>query len=160
MSFSTKAVVAPYNGVPTLSIRLANSRRNQILEADVGLTLLRNERTVEGQTIRRFYDLALLRSHTPVFALTFVVMHPVDEQSPLAGATRQSLVAEGAELLVTVTGLDETMSQTIHARTSYDASDILFDHRFMDIFGFTEAGRIVIDLDRFNDVEPVASPSS
>ena len=86
VSFSKAVTVARYNGVPTLSVRLANSRRNQILEADVRLTLVRNERTAEGQQMRRFYDFALARGHTPIFALTFTVMHPIDERSPFFGA--------------------------------------------------------------------------
>ncbi len=96
--FSMRMTVAPYNGVETLQVRLANGRRNQIL---------RNERSTEGLTMRRFHDLRLLRDHTPIFMMTFTVMHPIDADSPLHGATRESLAAGNAELLVTVTGLDE-----------------------------------------------------
>ena len=153
VSFSRFVTVAPHNGVPTLSVRLANSRRNQILEADVRLTLVRNEFTAEGQRMRRFHDLALARGHTPIFALTFVVMHPIDERSALFGQDASSLLAQDVELLVTVTGLDETMSQTIHARYSYSPDEILYDHRFVDMFGYTSEGRIVIDFNNFDRVE-------
>ena len=152
--FSRAATVSRYNGVQTLSVRLANARRNQILEADVAMTLLRNELTAEGQRMRRFYDLALARRHTPIFSLSFTVMHPVDEASPLHGCTSETLAAEQAELLVTVTGLDETMSQTIHARTSYQADEIVFGRRFADMFGYTETGRLAIDYERFHDTVP------
>ena len=158
VSFSRVATVAPYNGVPTLTVRLSNSRRNQILEADVSFTLLRLERSIEGHAMRRFYDLQLSRGHTPVLALSFTVMHPIDAASPLYGATPQSLVAEAAEILVSVTGIDETMSQTIHARTSYSADEILFGHRFKDMFGYTETGRVVIDYGMFHEVEPFEPP--
>ena len=152
--FSTVATVAIHNGMPTLSVRLSNSRKNQILEADATMVLLRAERTQEGKTIRRFYDLPLVRGHTPVFALTFTMMHPIDETSPLHGTTQQMLADDDSELLVTVTGLDETMSQTIHARTSYKAEEILFGQRYRDMFGFTPAGRLVIDHRRMDEVEP------
>lgn len=155
VDFSSRVVIAPRNGVPTLMVRLSNSRRNQILEADVSVVLLRNEHSSEGQMMRRFYDLALARSRTPVFALTFTVMHVIDAASPLYGATPESLAADGAELLVSVTGLDETMSQTIHARTSYLAEEIMFGHRFRDMFGYTEAGRLVIDYGVFHETIPV-----
>jgi inward rectifier potassium channel len=154
VNFSRVATIGPYNGVPTLSVRLANARRNQILEADVSLTLLRQERSSEGFWMRRFYDLALSRGHTPVFSLSFTAMHPIDEASPLWGATPESLAADASELLVSVTGLDETMSQTIHARTSYASTDILFGRRFKDIFGFTETGRVAIDYAGFDETEP------
>jgi inward rectifier potassium channel len=152
--FSRIATVASYNGTPTLFVRLANARRNQILEADVAITLLRNEQTTEGLRMRRFYDMALARRHTPVFSLSFMVMHPIDQNSPLFGATRDSLAAEQAELLVSVTGIDETMSQTIHARTSYQADEIVFGQRFVDMFGYTEAGRLAIDYAVFHDTMP------
>ena len=97
--FSKVAVVAPYNGVPTLLFRLANERRNQILEAQVSVTLVRDERTTEGEWMRRFYDLQLARQRSPIFAMTFTVMHPIDSASPLWGATAASLTAEAAEIV-------------------------------------------------------------
>ena len=154
--FSRVAVVGPYNGVPTLSLRLANQRRNQILQAEVDVALLRDERSQEGETIRRFYDLRLARRRTPVFAMTFTVMHPIDRDSPLWGATPAVLAAQNAELVVTVTGLDETMAQPVHARTSYLPEEILRDHRFVDVIGWDADGRRVVDYRRFHDTEPLA----
>jgi inward rectifier potassium channel len=156
--FSKVAVVAPYNGVPTLSLRLANERRNQILEAQVSVTLVRDERTAEGEWMRRFYDLQLARQRSPIFAMTFTVMHAIDPASPLWNATASSLEAEGAEIVVTVTGLDETMSQAVHARTSYLAHEVLWGHRFADVFTETEDGRLAIDYHRLHDTEPVETP--
>ena len=157
--FSRVMTVAPHDGVPTLAVRLSNSRRNQILEATVRMTLVRNERTLEGRLMRRFYDLALARSHTPIFTLTFTVMHPIDEQSPLHGMTPERLQAAYTEILVSVTGLDETMSQTIHARASYRVDEILFGHRFADMFGFTEGGRLAMDFACFDQVVPLDAPA-
>jgi inward rectifier potassium channel len=151
--FSRVAVIGPYDGVPTLSLRLANRRRNQILEAEVGVTLLRDERTQEGATIRRFYDLKLARSRSPVFALTFTVMHPIDGASPLHGATPASLEADNAELVVTVGGIDETIAARLHARTSYLPHEILWSHRFVDVIGWTDDGCRIIDYRRFHDTE-------
>ena len=155
--FSRVAVVGPYNGVPTLSFRLANRRRNQILEAEVAAMLLRDERTREGVLIRRFYDLPLARTRTPVFALTFSVMHPIDRDSPLDGATAASLAAENAELVVTASGIDETIAARVHARTSYLPQEILWNRRFVDVIGWTDDGRRIIDYRRFHDTVPLGS---
>jgi inward rectifier potassium channel len=153
--FSKVAVVGPFNGVPTLSLRLANERRNQILDAQVSVALVRDERTAEGDWIRRFYDLRLVRRRSPIFAMTFTVMHPIDADSPLRNACPSSLAAEGAELVVTVTGLDETTLHTIHARTSYLAHEICWDRRFADVFTQTADGRLAIDYRRFHDTAPI-----
>ena len=149
--FSRVAVVHPYNGTPTLSIRIANQRQNQLLAAEVSITLLRDEVSAEGELRRRFYDLALLRDRSPVFALTFTVMHPIAADSPLHGMTHEELTAQNAELVVMAGGIDETLVQPVTARTSYVPDEIRWDHRFVDIFGWTEDGRRAIDYTRFHD---------
>jgi len=153
--FSRVAVVGPYNQAPTLSFRLANQRKNQIVEAEVAAILLRDERTAEGTVIRRLYDLKLGRTRTPVFALTFSVMHEIDPESPLYGATAASLEAQNAELVVTASGIDETIAQRVYARTSYLPQEIRWHHRFVDVIGWTDDGCRVIDYRRFHDTLPL-----
>ncbi len=152
--FAKHAVIAPHNGVPTLSIRLANERRSQILAAEVTVTLLRFERTGEGAEFRRFYDLGLARTRTPVFALTFTVMHQIDETSPLFGCTPDRMALEEMECLISVTGLEEVTSQTVHARYSYKVDEILWGRRYRDIFATDPAGRRYIDYGGFHHTEP------
>ncbi len=110
--------------------------------------------------MRRFYEMKLLRSRTPIFALTFQVMHPIDEDSPLFGMTAADLAAEEAEFVVLVTGIDATVSQTIHARFSYSHEDLLWDHRFADIFGYTEQGEAALDFRKFHDSVPLSAAPS
>ena len=152
--FARSAVVGTYNGQLTLTFRMGNERVSQILEATVAVSLLRYERTAEGDVFRRFYDLKLARSHTPVFSLTFSVMHPIDEDSPLYGRTKAELLAEEVDILVTVTGLEETTSQTVHARHAYSADEIFWDRRYVDIFNFDASGKRYIDYGRFHDTVP------
>lgn len=153
--FSRVAVITPHNGLPTLMLRVANERRNQILEAQIGLSLLRDEVTMEGLSIRRFYDLKLLRSQTRTFALSWIVMHVIDEDSPLYGATPESLEEVQTDIVVTLTGIDETVSQTVHARHYYITDEILWNMRFVDIFSKKPDGRRVLDFNRFHDVMPL-----
>jgi inward rectifier potassium channel len=149
--FSRVAVVGPYNGVQTLSIRIANQRHNQILAAEVTMTLVRDEVSDEGELTRRFYDLELVRSRSPVFALTFRVMHPIDADSPLYGTTYEKLAEQHAEIVLIVSGVDETLVQPVSARISYLPHEILWAHRFVDVFGWTEDGRRAVDYARFHD---------
>ncbi|MCL1463247.1 ion channel [Argonema galeatum] len=153
--FSRVAAIAPHNGVPTLMFRAANERHNQILSAEMRVSLLRDEVTAEGQAMRRFYDMKLLRSKTPIFALTWTIMHPIDEMSPLYGLTAESLAETNLDLVVTLTGLDETVSQTIHARHNFVAQDIRWNMRFVDIFSRMPEGKLAIDYTHFHDVTPV-----
>jgi inward rectifier potassium channel len=154
--FSKVAVVGPNNGIPTLSIRLANQRQNQLLAAEVTMTLVRDETSEEGELTRRFYDLNLVRNRSPVFALTFRVMHPIDADSPLYGMNYETLAEQHAEIVVIAGGIDETLVQPVNARTSYLPHEILWSHRFTDIFGWTEDGRRAIDYHRFHDTVRIA----
>lgn len=152
--FARSAVVGRYDGRPTLFIRLGNERSTQILSAEVQVTILRHEETAEGHSFRRFYDVPLSRGRTPIFTLTFTVMHTIDEASPLYGATAETMAADDTECLITVTGLEESTSQTVHARYSYGWDEIKFGHRYRDIFGLDETGRRTIDYGWFHDTEP------
>lgn len=151
--FSRVAVVAPHEGVPTLTFRAANQRRNQILEAQLRVYLLRDEMTAEGHYIRRIHDLKLLRHQTPNFALTWQAMHSIDRHSPLYGMTTESLKQTTTMLVVSLSGIDETVAQIVHARHIYHASDILWNHRFVDVISQDSSdGHRYVDYNYFHDV--------
>jgi inward rectifier potassium channel len=160
--FSNYAVIAPYNGVPTLMFRTANKRRNRILQAQLWVTLVRDETTTEGEFFRRFYDLTLSRPQTPLFALSWTAMHPIDASSPLFGETADTMLKTNAEIIVILTGLDETTSQTIHARHSFLADEIFWNYQLRDILCRDSEGRRVIDYSKFDQIVPILplSPSS
>ncbi len=151
--FSNVAVIAPFNGLPTLVFRVANQRHSQIVEAQIQMTLVRNEISTEGQFMRRLHDLKLVRSRTPIFAFTLTVMHPIDDLSPLYQATADSLAEEEVQIIITITGIDETVSQTIHARHSYLSSEIIWNAHFVDILSKLPDGRREVDYNRFHDVK-------
>ncbi|HXU99458.1 MAG TPA: ion channel [Caulobacteraceae bacterium] len=151
--FSNIAVVAPFEGAPALMFRAANRRRNLVVEAEVNVSLVRDVVTSEGVEMRRFYDLPLLRSRSPLFFLTWQVMHAIDEQSPLFGETARSLLEKHTEILVVMKGLDETFASTIHARGSYTPEQIVWGRPFANIFSADGRGRRQIDFRRFHEAE-------
>lgn len=152
--FSRVAVIALFNGVPTLMLRAANQRRNQILEATMQIHLMRDEVTQEGHFMRRFYKLPLAHSETPTFTLSWTAMHPINQHSPLYGSTPEALAKDRVFLIVSLSGVDETVAQTIHARHSYTAEAILWNHRFVDLFSDTADGHRHIDYSHFHEVIP------
>ncbi|MBE9043769.1 ATP-sensitive inward rectifier potassium channel 10 [Pleurocapsales cyanobacterium LEGE 10410] len=153
--FSKVAVIAEHNGIPTLMFRAANQRHNQILEAQVYVYLMRDEISAEGEFMRRFYLLDLLRNRTPRFTLSWTIMHPIDETSPLWKATPESLAKTRAMLVVSLNGIDETVYNSIHAPYSYIDPDILWNHRFIDIFHQTADGQRYIDFKNFHQTKRV-----
>lgn len=154
--FARHAVIRQFDGRQTLMLRAANERQNVIMEATAQLRLIRDERTAEGYRLRRIYDLPLRRSEQPVFLYGWSLMHVIDEASPLAGATCESLEATQAFLLLTIGGIDETTGQTLMSRCEYHAASLRWDHSFADIFTTGEDGIDRFDYSKFHDVEPLA----
>lgn len=150
--FSRVAVITLHDGVPTLMFRVANERQSWILEAQVNVNLVVNEITQEGQAMRKFYNLPLFRHHSSLFLLTWTVMHPITENSPLYGINLDEMLSREMEILVTLTGIDQTVSDNIHAYHSYIPTEILWNHQFADILSKTRDGRRSVDYNRFHDV--------
>jgi inward rectifier potassium channel len=155
--FSKVAVICPFNGVPTLMLRIANQRNNHIIEAQVQISILQNQISTEGMELRRLSNLHLLRSQSPSFRLSWLIMHPIDSTSPLYQETASSLINKDTEIIVILTGLDETSSQTIHARYTYNQYDLRWGMRFVDILGKTDGGQYFIDYQHFHDVIPTTT---
>jgi inward rectifier potassium channel len=153
--FSEVAVITSYEGVQTLMFRAANQRRNHVLEAQMQVYFMQDVISAEGHKLYRVYDLNLVRRQIPNFRLTWTVMHPIDEQSPLYGATLEFLAEARAQLVISLSGVDDELSQTIYARHTYGVQNILENHRFVDIIRYTEEGDHKIDYTKFHDVEPI-----
>jgi inward rectifier potassium channel len=158
--FSRIAVVTPFDGVPALMFRAANQRGNQILEAEATVFLFAEVTTREGHSFRRFQPLQLVRSRQPMFALSWTLIHLIDETSPLFGATAQSLLAGTAEIVVAVSGVDEVFAQRIYARHSYLPDEIIWNRRLADVLSFDESGHRVVNYYNFHKLmEPPDEPS-
>ena len=151
--FTRYAVIGPRDGVNSLMIRAANMRANRIFEATIHVVLARQEMTVEGDTIRRLYDLRTTRDRSAMFALSWTAVHQIVEGTPLFGATRESIAASAPELIVSIVGLDETFSQTVHGRHTFQLDEIVWGARFGDVLVLHPDGSRSIDYDRFDDIE-------
>jgi inward rectifier potassium channel len=152
--FSKYAVIGPMDGAPTLMLRVGNERGNQILEATIRVALVRTEVTREKTKFYRMYDLRLTRERSPAMSRSWTVLHVIDRQSPLYGATPESIVAGEVELIVNLVGTDDTSLQPVHARKRYDDHEILWGARHVDVLTETEDGRLVMDVRRFHEVQP------
>src|ERR1700694_5412522 len=149
--FADHPIISSHEGKPTLMIRFANERHNIIGNATAKLWLLKNVLSTEGQSLRRFYELPLVRNEHPALALSWTLYHILDEQSPLYGLDADDLAASKVSLVVVVSGYDVVAAQTVHARKSYDNRDIRFGQRYADILDTTEEGRLRIDYGKFHE---------
>ena len=157
VAFSKHALIAPYRGGAALMFRMINRRRSELssLDATVVLALAEESR---GIRVRRFHTLPLERSQVAFFPLAWTVVHPIDAESPLCGMTPERLDERDAELLVLITAIDDKLSQTAQARTSYSAEEIVWGARFADMFEPTEGGPLAVDVDKLDEYEPAELP--
>jgi inward rectifier potassium channel len=152
--FTENVVISPLNGVPALQFRLGNERGNQIVDAQIKVLLIRTETTAEGRTFYRMLDLALTRQRALSLSRSWNVVHVIDRESPLHGETPASLAAKEIELQVQVIGLDDATMQMVHGGHRYFARQFLWGHRLADVLSETPDGHLLLDLRKFQDVEP------
>ena len=153
--YSRNAVVAPYRGRTALEFRIANTRSSQLIDVQIQAILTKIEPTPNGSTARKFYELALERQRVVFFPLSWTVVHPIDANSPMWGLTQEDLLAAEAELLVLLIATDETISATVHSRSSYQADEIVWGAKFANMFLRSESeGIIGMNLDRIHEIEP------
>lgn len=150
--FSEVMVVREVDGVPTLMLRAANQRHNLIYSAQAQLSLIADS-NVAGVRMRRFSDLPLERGSNPVFALSWTIMHPIDEASPLRPWLLDPENAGDGEIVVVLSGFDESSGQTIHGRWGYGPENIRWNARFVDIIGVGGDGVRTIDYGKFHMAE-------
>jgi inward rectifier potassium channel len=153
--YSEAAVIAPYRETTAFEFRVTNARSNQLIEVQAEVLLSRFE-NVDGTAIRRFYPLSLERNKVTFFPLTWTVVHPIDDSSPLKGATREELVSSHAEFLILLTGIDETFSQTVHSRTSYRAEEVVWNAKFANVFSGIQQRLLTVDMGKFHRVEEIS----
>jgi len=156
LEFARCAVIYRRDGVPTLAIRLANTRGNFIVEAQVRVTLTRAETSTEGVPSYRMYDLSLTRNWSPALGRSWQVLHPIGPDSPLHGATEESVRGQDMEIMVSVSGLDGTSSQNIQGNWRYLPEGIKFGFRYADMLSAKPDGRIQLDFSRLHEITPAA----
>jgi inward rectifier potassium channel len=150
--YSKNMVVAPYKEITGLMLRLANYKSNQLIEIEVQMVMTYNE-VVDGKPIRRFYPMELERTKISLLSMSWTVVHPIDEHSPLYLKTAKDLAEAEVEILILLKAFDDTFSQTVHTRTSYRDEDILFNARFSNIFSRDINGQMAMDLSKVGTTE-------
>lgn len=156
--FSEVAVIAPYRDSEGLMFRLVNGRNNQLINVRIQVLFARfvNE---DGRTVRRFDQLDLERSQVTFFPLSWTVVHPITQDSPLWGLDSKDFIGTDAEMLILLTATDETFAQQVHTRSSYKPHEILCGAKFVSIYNETNDGDpISIDIRKLSKTEPAERP--
>ncbi len=151
IKFSTVAVVAPFDGTPTLMVRLANMRHHAMVEAEFRVLFMRSELTKEGEDVRRFYPLRLQFDHLISFPAALTLRHVIDETSPLFGLNSEDLKLTDSRMLVSIVCVDPVIQAPVQSQTEYVNEQIAWNRRFAEIYTEDAAGRYTVDYSKFDD---------
>jgi inward rectifier potassium channel len=153
--YSKNILIAPYRGNGRgIMFRLANLRRNVLIDLEMEVVFSYNEE-VNGKTERKFFQLELERKLVSILTLSWTVVHPLDEKSPIKDITPEELEKSQAGFSVILKTFDDTFSQTVHSRTTYQYEDLIWGAKFKPAFERDDDGRVVLDLNKISDYELV-----
>ncbi|MEO8504913.1 MAG: ion channel [Acidobacteriota bacterium] len=148
--FSDRAIIGPYRDITAFEFRIVNARDKEIIELQAKVLISR--RLANGD--REFKQLELERDAVPFFPLSWTVVHPIDQASPLWGTSENELLAQEAEFLILLQGIDETFSQTVYTRSSYKAHEIDWGVNFASVYNPPdEDGGLSIDVRKLSATE-------
>ncbi|RKR84245.1 inward rectifier potassium channel [Mucilaginibacter gracilis] len=153
ITYSRHVLVAPYlEKGKALMFRLANQRRSTLIDLEIEVIFSYNEE-VNGKTVRKFIPLELERKHVSILTLNWTVVHELNDDSPLRDITNEDLEKTEANIAVLLKAFDDTFSQTVHSRTSYQYDEVIWNAKFKPAFDRDYDGRMVLDLAKISDHE-------
>lgn len=155
--FSKPIVIGHFDGQPTLMFRVANLRHTSMVEAEFRMVFSRDERVQEDEIVRRFYELKVFPERMINFPAALIIRHTVDEQSPLHGATRETLEASDSFFLASVVSIETVIAASVQSQQDYSWRDVRFGERFVDVYTEHGDGKLTVDYGRLHDTEPVPS---
>ncbi len=153
IGFSPTAVIASYKGGTSLQFRIVNRRFNNLIEVEARILLMTVE-DCNGQLQRRFQDLPLERDQILFFPLTWTIVHPIDENSPLHGAKTEDLERLQSEIMINLRAFDESFGQVVHVRYSYRYDEIVWGAKYVQAFEVDDDGELRLDVSRVGEFEP------
>jgi inward rectifier potassium channel len=128
LQYSNEALVAPYKDITGFMFRVANKKQNELIETECQVILAINN----PETQRRdFHFLELERSKINLLPLTWTVVHPIDDKSPMLGLTASDLKERDGEFIILIKSITDTYFQTVYSRMSYKETELTWNAKFV-----------------------------
>ncbi len=150
--YSSIALIAPYQDINGFMFRVVNPQSNQLLEVEVTVSLSLSNKHSDK---RDFYLLDLERPKVVFFPTMWTIVHPITQNSPLYGLSETDVLEREAEFIITLRAFDESFSQTVYSRASYNAYDLKWGAKFVYLIK-SDPEKLVVDVGRIDDTEAAA----
>jgi inward rectifier potassium channel len=152
--FSDQLVVSNIDGKPTIMLRVANLRDHSLTQVQFRLTYHQDEPILEGDSVRRFYELELNVASLILFPAALLLRHTIDERSPLYGKTQADLAKADARFIAAITCTDTVINAVMNDHCGYAAEDVKFGQKFVEVYQEDGQGRLTVDYARLSELEP------
>ncbi len=152
--YSQNAIIAPYKGITGFMFRIANKRKNELVEVEA-VVIMSYVETENGKDIRRFKTLPLELDRISVLSMTWTIVHPIDESSPMYKMKAEDFEKKSVEWMVMIKSFEDTFSQTVHSRSSYRFHELVHGAKFINVIQPGPNGAAIVELDRINEFEMV-----
>ncbi len=158
--FSPNLLVAPYKDGKALMLRFATYKNNHLTEVEAGLTLAMHLKENE-KTVTKFYTLKLEIAKINSMALSWTLVHAINEESPLYNYTKEGIDEARMELIVMIKAFDDHFSNVVQQRTSYTYQQVIYGAKFLPMFErSTDGGYTLLELNKINAHELVTLPAN
>ncbi len=150
LKFSHNALIAPYGEIKGLMIRITPFKNTNFTDAEAKMTL---GMSVEenGTKTNKFYSLDLELERINALTLSWTLVHPITENSPLYNLTKEDFDSIHGEILVFIKTFDDMFSNTVAIRTSYTFEEVIYGAKFEPMYTrSTDNSKTVLDLDKLN----------
>lgn len=148
--FAEKALVSPYRDGLALMVRLTPYKNTNLLDAEARMTLGMSLEE-NGKTVNKFYNLGLQMHYINALTLSWTLVHPIDEDSPLFGFSEEEFGKLEGEVIVYLKAFDDMFSATVATRTSYTFDEIVYGARFDIMYSENETNtRTILHLDKLD----------
>ncbi len=156
--YSEKALISPYKNITALMFRIANARKNQLIECEAQLLMSLTE-TENGRSLRRFYPLNLERTKVTGLAMSWTIVHPIDDESPLKGLGEKDFKEVGIEFIFIFKAFDDTYSQNVHTRYSYRHEEVRWGAKFVPMYHqSSDHHSTILEMDKLGLFEETVLP--
>jgi inward rectifier potassium channel len=151
--YSRHCVIAPYDDITGFMFRMANTTQNELIETEVKVILVMNDLKTNQ---RVFLPLPLETEKISFMALSWTIVHPIDDKSPMYKLTKEELEKADAEIMILFKAINDTYSDTVYSRTSYKAHELIMNAKFKPLQRTQRGNQVTVDLRKLDEIERLA----
>ena len=149
--YSKNAIIAPYLNITGLMFRIINEGKSRLLDLSAEISFSILVQGADGKKSRTYHTLPLERNRVQMFPISWTIVHPITEDSPLFGLSQQAMLDGDAEFFVLIKGMEDTFNQTVHSRMSYHVKEMVWGAKYESML-VESSGVITVDFGKLSNI--------